>query len=337
LRRNLRIVAGYDPDRDAARRATDRARALRTEGFSAHDSLDALLATPGLDAVIVSSPPHLHAEQSVVAMEAGLHVYAEVPMSLSMAEIEKVISAEASSGKRYQHGENYCFFTEVLYAGHLARTGKLGKPVAATAEFQIDEDPRKEWRARLDPLMYGHAIAPAQVILGGIEAPVPFIEVFSRGNRNALDDGAAAFSPAFTYHEAICSTADGAVARCVNAYMSTRPHGRFRFEVLGASATFECSRPGGTATLSRRISSAAGGHLKISTRVGQLAMSRVVKPSLGNFHGSRTRILLDWADSISIGKKPMLNAVVAASACAAGIAASESARLGRVVRVKPFT
>jgi predicted dehydrogenase len=244
-------------------------------------------------------------------------VYAEVPMALSMDEIEKVIAAEASSGKRYQHGEKYCFFTEVLHAGILARAGKLGRLVATTTEFQIDEDPRKEWRARLDPLMYGHAIAPAQVILGGIENPAPFVDVYSIGNRNAIKDEMSAFSPAFTYHEALFRTADGAVARCVNAYTSTRPHGRFRFEVLGARATFECARTGGTSSLSRKVSSEASNRLKTTTRVGQIALAKVIKPSIGNFHGSRTRILVNWVVAISSGKKPLLNAVVAANACAA--------------------
>ena len=47
----------------------------------AYDDLDALLADPELDAVLIASPDGLHAEQCIAAASAGKHVLCEKPMA----------------------------------------------------------------------------------------------------------------------------------------------------------------------------------------------------------------------------------------------------------------
>lgn len=62
-------------------------------------SLDDLLADDDVEAVIVATPSHLHAAQSVRALEAGRHVLCEIPAGLSEAEAASVASAAAAAGK----------------------------------------------------------------------------------------------------------------------------------------------------------------------------------------------------------------------------------------------
>ena len=50
----------------------------------AYDSLDALLADPGVDAVFISSPNFLHASQTIAAARAGKHVLVEKPMAVNV-------------------------------------------------------------------------------------------------------------------------------------------------------------------------------------------------------------------------------------------------------------
>lgn len=59
----------------------------------AHDSLDALLSDPQLDAVIIATPDKLHAEQAIAAARAGKHVFCEKPMTTSLAEADAMITA----------------------------------------------------------------------------------------------------------------------------------------------------------------------------------------------------------------------------------------------------
>ena len=61
-----------------------------TPGYS---DLNALLADPELDAVIIATPDKLHSEQAIAAAKAGKHVFCEKPMTTSLAEADAMIEA----------------------------------------------------------------------------------------------------------------------------------------------------------------------------------------------------------------------------------------------------
>ena len=133
-----KLIAAFDPNP----KACDYIQKL--EKVKVAKSFENLLDTPGLDAIIISSPPQFHADQAVAALESGLHVYSEVPMALNKKDVLKIIEAEEQSNKKYQLGENYCFIPEVLYAGHLCASGKIGPPVYSESEYLHDVTYR--WR-----------------------------------------------------------------------------------------------------------------------------------------------------------------------------------------------
>lgn len=51
-----------------------------------------------IDAVILSTPTQLHAQQSVAAMQAGKHTFAEIPMADSLADAETMHAAQVKTG-----------------------------------------------------------------------------------------------------------------------------------------------------------------------------------------------------------------------------------------------
>lgn len=82
--------------RDPARAAPFAALA---PGLRVHGDYDALLADPGVDAVYIPLPNHLHVDWCLSALAAGKHVLCEKPMALSLAEIDRLTAAQAESGR----------------------------------------------------------------------------------------------------------------------------------------------------------------------------------------------------------------------------------------------
>ena len=132
------IITAFDPDPEV-RKNVDKINELMITG-----SLDDLINTPGLEAILINSPPQYHADQAVIALESGLHVFSEVPMALTESDLERIIGAEEASGKCYHLGENYIFIPEVLYAGYLISSSKIGPAVYAESEYLHDVTYR--WR-----------------------------------------------------------------------------------------------------------------------------------------------------------------------------------------------
>jgi predicted dehydrogenase len=53
----------------------------------------AILADPKVDAVVIATPPYLHAEQLTAALEAGKHVLLEKPLAESPDSVQRILAA----------------------------------------------------------------------------------------------------------------------------------------------------------------------------------------------------------------------------------------------------
>jgi predicted dehydrogenase len=67
-------------------------------GVAAELDVDALLERQDVQAVIITSPQSAHADQTVMAAQAGKHVMVEKPMSTSTAECRRMIAACNNAG-----------------------------------------------------------------------------------------------------------------------------------------------------------------------------------------------------------------------------------------------
>jgi predicted dehydrogenase len=84
--------------RDKARAEAFAARHGAASPDAAHDELDALLADPALDAVLIASPDRLHAEQAVRAAKAGKHILTEKPMATDREAAAAMVDAAENAG-----------------------------------------------------------------------------------------------------------------------------------------------------------------------------------------------------------------------------------------------
>jgi predicted dehydrogenase len=67
-------------------------------GLRVHDSYEALISDPAIDAVYIPLPNRLHVEWSLKAMRAGKHVLCEKPMTMEAGEFDALIAARDAAG-----------------------------------------------------------------------------------------------------------------------------------------------------------------------------------------------------------------------------------------------
>ena len=61
--------------------------------------LELCIDRPGVDAVILTTPSDLHADQTVMALSKGKHVQVEIPMSLNLPDAQRIVEAAKRAGR----------------------------------------------------------------------------------------------------------------------------------------------------------------------------------------------------------------------------------------------
>ena len=81
-------------------RSAERIEALAAERNIGHATTDLAesLARDDVDAVILSTPTQLHAEQAVQCMKAGKHVLVEIPMADTLADSREILRVQKETG-----------------------------------------------------------------------------------------------------------------------------------------------------------------------------------------------------------------------------------------------
>jgi predicted dehydrogenase/threonine dehydrogenase-like Zn-dependent dehydrogenase len=70
---------------------------------------DAVSSDPEIDAVVIATRHHLHAEQAASALRGGKHVFVEKPLALDEESLQNVLRAEAESNRLLMVGFNRRF------------------------------------------------------------------------------------------------------------------------------------------------------------------------------------------------------------------------------------
>ncbi len=110
---------------------------------SRYTSLDELYANEELDAVIISTPHHLHFEQAMQAIEAGCHVLIEKPMVTSVEEARRLVERarqQRGSGRELHLGVCYnpAFSPAMKRVRDAVATGSHGRLELVTAYLAQD-------------------------------------------------------------------------------------------------------------------------------------------------------------------------------------------------------
>ncbi len=92
-----------------------------------HDSYDALLADPELDAIYNPLPNGLHGKWTRAALAAGKHVLCEKPFTANAAEARELAALAAQSDRVVMEAFHYRYHPMALRIEEIIASGELGK------------------------------------------------------------------------------------------------------------------------------------------------------------------------------------------------------------------
>jgi len=294
---------------------------------------DLLSSSPELDAVIIGTPIPAHAEQTVMALEAGIHVMSEVTASNTIEGCTQIVEAARRSGKIYMLAENTVYRPLFRDWEKLLQEGRLGEIIYAEADYLHPIPERlvnaqtgeRYWRAHRPPVHYcSHSIGPLlhlmqdrivrAMAVGDRERILPSVGV------GAVDIQLAAFE-----------TAKGAIIKMTRTQVAPRHYPIHYYHLQGTKGFVETDRLGGGDS-----SSVQKGMLYLQGEMPHAQEAAWPErdseaPEWATLGGHGTcdyRTLLEFIEALESGEKPALDEVRAWDMTVPGLVAAESARRG---------
>ena len=120
----------------------------RYPGLRIVEGYDALLSDPGIDAVYIPLPNHLHVEWTERALRAGKHVLCEKPIALKAEQIDQLIAARDETGLLAAEAFMVVHHPQWIRARALLAEGAIGRLVHVEGVFTYNNRDAQNIRNR---------------------------------------------------------------------------------------------------------------------------------------------------------------------------------------------
>lgn len=216
-----------------------------SERWSVPDATDDwrdVVGSADVDIVDICTPPGLHREIALAAIEAGKHTYCEKPVGRTSAETAEIAAAARSADVRTMVGFNYRWFPAVQHARRLIADGELGTLRNVRMSFASDwaSDPGVQWGWRLGAAEAGygalgdvgsHIFDMARLLAGELESVCGLLNTFV--TTRSADDGQRDVDTDDAF-AAVGRFANGAIGEFSGSRVATGSKVEFRVEVVGS-------------------------------------------------------------------------------------------------------
>ena len=125
------IIAVCDAYKGRVERAIERTDGRAKE----YKNYKEIIADRSIDAVVISTPDHLHKQQIIDASNAGKHIYIEKPMTYKVEEGLEIISAAKKNKVAFQVGSQGASSVLSEKAKEIVASGRLGQITMVRAYF----------------------------------------------------------------------------------------------------------------------------------------------------------------------------------------------------------
>ena len=136
--------------------SSDPKRAKLLNPITIHQSYEALINDPLVDAVYISLPNHLHCQWSVKALNAGKHVLCEKPFAMSVSEVESMIKAARENDRLLVEAVSSRWHPRMIRLIDYVKSGNIGQVISIDSSFTFPAS--IEGNYRLTPAMGGGAL-----------------------------------------------------------------------------------------------------------------------------------------------------------------------------------
>jgi predicted dehydrogenase len=102
------------------------------------DDLEQVINKAGADRVIITSPDYTHAELIARALDAGVDVVVEKPLTINPEGTRQIAEAVQRSGRQVVVTHNYRYSPRNSGLKELIKSGAIGTPLSVTFEWVLD-------------------------------------------------------------------------------------------------------------------------------------------------------------------------------------------------------
>ena len=128
-----------------------------------HDSYEALLADPDIDAVYNPLPNGLHGKWTRAALAAGKHVLCEKPFTANADEAREIAEVAAQSDRVVMEAFHYRYHPVALRMAEIVASGELGRLQVVEANFAFP-------LPKFDDIRYSYPLAGGALMDAGCYA-----------------------------------------------------------------------------------------------------------------------------------------------------------------------
>ncbi len=122
----IEVVAAAEPRQERL----DEMSALH--GFRGYSDYRAMLETESLDIACVLVPASLHRQVVQTCAEAGVHVFCEKPIAITLVDAQQMVSICEQHGVKFFYGASYRFLPAVQKSRELIASGAIGEVTLMT-------------------------------------------------------------------------------------------------------------------------------------------------------------------------------------------------------------
>ncbi len=237
----VEVAAVCDLDADAVERS--RIESGAREGYTDYAQL---LRQSDCQAVLIATPMHLHAVQSIAALATGRHVLSEVTAAISLAECHALRAAvRANPAQQWMMAENYGYQPEKMLVSGLVRQGLFGDPYYAEGQYVhelkslIEQTTwRRHWQVGLPGLTYPtHSLGPILDWFHGDR--IDRLTVADSGSHHRDPRGQPYHHDTATI---LAKTVAGRLIELRQDLISDRPHDMARNQLQGTDGCYDQGR-----------------------------------------------------------------------------------------------